>query len=156
MKIDIPDYKELDLKYLVLDYNGTIAVDGEISESIKERLRILSEQLEIYVLTADTHGTAKEKCEGLPLVIKTFPDQNALKGKEDIVQELGLDACVAIGNGRNDRLMLRDSRLSIAVIAEEGMCSALLRESDVFARSMEEALDLLIHPKRLVATLRGN
>ena len=33
MKIEIPGYKELDLNYLVLDYNGTIAMGGEIKES---------------------------------------------------------------------------------------------------------------------------
>lgn len=36
MKVKIPGYKELDLKYLVLDYNGTIAVDGGIPESVEE------------------------------------------------------------------------------------------------------------------------
>ena len=36
MKIEIPGYKELDLKYLVLDYNGTIARDGIIPESIRK------------------------------------------------------------------------------------------------------------------------
>ena len=38
MIIEIPGYKTLDLDYLVLDYNGTIAVDGLIPPAIKERL----------------------------------------------------------------------------------------------------------------------
>ena len=37
----------------------------------------------------------------------------------------------------------------------EGMCGRLLGEADVCTRSIEDALDLLIYPKRLVATLRG-
>lgn len=72
-----------------------------------------------------------------------------------VVEELGLDACVAIGNGRNDKLMLRASALAIAVIEQEGMCSRLLHEADVCTRSIEDALDLLLYPVRLVATLRG-
>ena len=56
MKIDIPDYKILDLKYLVLDYNGTIAVDGKIPQGVREQLKALSKELEVYVLTADTYG----------------------------------------------------------------------------------------------------
>ncbi len=36
MRIEIPGYKTMDLKYLVLDYNGTIAKDGIISESVKD------------------------------------------------------------------------------------------------------------------------
>lgn len=57
MRIEIPGYKTMDLKYLILDYNGTIAKDGIIPESVKERLKKLSGIYEIYVLTADTHGT---------------------------------------------------------------------------------------------------
>ena len=155
MKIEIPGYKELDLRYLVLDYNGTIAMGGEIKESVKERIRKLAEEMEIVVLTADTYGTAEEACRDLPVRIQTFPNENALPAKMAVVEELGLDACVAIGNGRNDKLMLRASALAVAVIEQEGMCGRLLNEADVCARSIEDALDLFLYPVRLVATLRG-
>ena len=72
MIIEIPGYKTLDLDYLVLDYNGTIAVDGLIPPAIKERLLLLGDSFKIYVLTADTHGTAAAMCDGLPLEIMTF------------------------------------------------------------------------------------
>ncbi len=155
MKIEIPGYKELDLRYLVLDYNGTIAMGGKIKESVKERIRKLAEEMEIVVLTADTYGTAEEACRDLPVRIQTFPNENALPAKMAVVEELGLDACVAIGNGRNDKLMLRASALAVAVIEQEGMCGRLLNEADVCARSIEDALDLFLYPVRLVATLRG-
>lgn len=155
MRIDIPDYKTLELRYLVLDYNGTIAVDGVIPDAVKERLVKLSKELEIYVLTADTHGTARQMCEGLPLKIHTFPTSGALKEKLAVVEELGADRCAAIGNGRNDKLMCRASALSIAVMEREGMCGGLPGEADVCVRSIEDALDLLIYKKRLIATLRG-
>lgn len=45
MRIEIPGYKTMDLKYLILDYNGTIAKDGIIPESVKERLKKLSEYM---------------------------------------------------------------------------------------------------------------
>ena len=88
MIIEIPGYKTLDLKYLVLDYNGTIAVDGTIPETVKERLKDLSKEFDIYVLTADTHGTAKQMCEGLPVKIMTFPSDAAMHEKLRIVKEL--------------------------------------------------------------------
>ena len=71
--IKIPGREELTLNYLVLDYNGTIAEDGNIIEGIRPRLAELSKDLAIYVITADTHGTAAKKCEGLPLQVLTFP-----------------------------------------------------------------------------------
>lgn len=155
LKIEIPNYKTLELEHLVLDYNGTIALDGEIRDSVRERLITLSKMLDIYVLTADTHGTAKKMCEGLPLKIQTFPTDGALDEKLAVVEGLGEDKCIAIGNGRNDKLMCRASALAIAVMEQEGMCGRLLGEADVCTRSIEDALDLLLRPKRLIATLRG-
>ena len=90
MRIEIPGYKTMDLKYLILDYNGTIAKDGIIPESVKERLKKLSGIYEIYVLTADTHGTARKICEGLPLKIQTFPGNAAAEEKRKIGGNMGI------------------------------------------------------------------
>ena len=155
MMIEIPGYKTLDLKYLVLDYNGTIAVDGTIPETVKERLKDLSKEFDIYVLTADTHGTAKQMCEGLPLKIMTFPSDAAMHEKLRIVKELGSEKCVAMGNGRNDILMCQAVELSVSILGVEGACSKLIGETDVSVTSIEDGLDLLRFPKRLIATLRG-
>jgi P-type E1-E2 ATPase len=155
IKIEIPNYKTLELEYLVLDYNGTIALDGQIRKTVRERLIKLADHLEIHVLSADTHGTAKQMCEGLPLNIQTFPTDGALDEKLAVVEKLGADQCAAVGNGRNDKLMCRASALAIAVLEEEGMCGRLLGEADVCTKSIEDALDLLLKPKRLIATLRG-
>lgn len=155
MRIEIPGYKVLELKYLVLDYNGTIAIDGAIPDQVKDRLRLLADELKIYVLTADTHGTARENCEELPLEIRTFSEGSAMDAKYRTVKELGIDSCVAVGNGRNDVLMLRESSLAIAVMDWEGMCGGLMSEADVCVHKIEDALDLLLYPKRLIATLRG-
>lgn len=155
MRIEVPDYKTLELDYLLLDYNGTIAIDGELKESVKERLIRLSEELKIFVLTADTHGNVKKTCEGLPLEIYTFPKDGALNEKAKIVEKLGAEKCISIGNGRNDKLMCRVSGFAVAVMEQEGMCGRLLGEADVCTRSIEDALDLFLVPKRLIATLRG-
>lgn len=155
MRIEIPGYKVLELKYLVLDYNGTIALDGSIPESVKERLYDLAEELDIYVLTADTHGTARKMCEGLPVQVMTFSSDSAMYEKQRILRELGKEQCVAIGNGRNDILMCQEAELSVSIIGTEGACSKLIVETDVCVTAIEDGLDLLLLPKRLIATLRG-
>ena len=155
MIIEIPGYKTLELKYLLLDYNGTIALDGAIPETVKERLKYLANEFEIYVLTADTHGTAKQMCEGLPVQIMTFPSDAAMYEKLRITKELGAEQCVAMGNGRNDILMCQEAELSIAIVGPEGACSKLISETDVCVTCITDALDLLRMPKRLIATLRG-
>ena len=126
MNIQIPGYKTLDLFFLVLDYNGTIAVDGQIPPEVREALVRLSKDFQIHVLTADTHGTARAMCQGLPLTIQTFPAGSAMDSKLAIVRSLGPERCVSIGNGRNDCLMCKESALSISVIGEEGAYSKLL------------------------------
>ena len=131
MRIEIPGYKTMELKYLILDYNGTIAKDGIIPESVKERLKKLSGIYEIYVLTADTHGTARKICEGLPLKIQTFPGNAAAEEKRKIIEQLG------------------------GIIEAEGAYGRLIANVDICTRSIEEALDVLAMPKRMVATLRG-
>jgi P-type E1-E2 ATPase len=155
MYIEIPGYLSLDLKYLLLDYNGTIAVDGVIPEQVKEKIREAAKLLDIYVLTADTHGTAAEMCAGLPLTIKTFPKDNAMDEKFAILTSLGTQNCVAVGNGRNDVPMCSAAALSIAVLGTEGAYGKLISQSDICVSSIEDGLDLLLNPKRLIATLRG-
>lgn len=155
MQIEIPGYLTLDLKYLILDYNGTIALDGSIPDSVKMRICELSKELEIYVLTADTHGTAAQMCEGLPLTIKTFPKDAAMHEKLNILNALGPENCAAFGNGRNDVLMCSQAALSVAILGNEGAYGKLISEADICVSSIEDGLDLLLKPKRLIATLRG-
>ncbi|MBE6980118.1 MAG: ATPase P [Ruminococcaceae bacterium] len=153
MNIQIPGRELLSLSHLVLDYNGTIAEDGNIIEGIRPRLAELSKDLSIYVITADTHGTAARKCEGLPLQVLTFPttEVGKIKAAEVCRMEGGV---VTIGNGFNDIQMSDAADLSICVIGREGCCGALLAHTDVVVTSIEDALDLLLKTGRLRATLR--
>ena len=155
MKIDIPAYKKMDLRYLILDYNGTIAVDGKIPYQIQEKIVELSQQFKIYIVTGDTHGNVKKECEKLPVEIYKCPAEEGAKAKAEFVKKLGRQHCICVGNGRIDILMFQQAELSIAVMAEEGAYGKLIQESDLCVRSMEEGLELLTKPKRLIAGLRG-
>ena len=151
--IKIPGREELSLNHLILDYNGTIAEDGEIIEGIRPRLAELAKELSIYVITADTHGTAAKKCEGLPLQVLTFPTTEVGKIKADEADKME-GGVITIGNGFNDIQMSDAADLSICVIGREGCCGALLAHTDVVVTSIEDALDLLLKTGRLRATLR--
>ena len=153
LKINIPGREEMTLSHLILDYNGTIAEDGLIIESIRPRLAQLSESLSIYVITADTHGTAAQRCAGLPLQVLTFPTTQVGEIKATEARKLS-GGVVTIGNGFNDIQMSDAADLSICVMGKEGCCGALLSHCDVVVTSIDDALDLLIKPDRLRATLR--
>ena len=153
LNIQIPGREMLSLSHLVLDYNGTIAEDGEIIEGIRPRLAELSKDLSIYVITADTHGTAAKKCEGLPLQVLTFPTTEVGKIKAEQVSQMS-GGVITIGNGFNDIQMSDAADLSICVIGKEGCCGALLAHTDIVVTSIEDALDLLLKTGRVRATLR--
>ena len=70
------------------------------------------------------------------------------------VQELGPTSVVAFGNGANDAGMLRLAALGIAVLGEEGVALTALQAADVLAHGPISAINLLLQPKRLIATLR--
>ena len=153
LTIRIPGREDLVLNHLILDYNGTIAEDGALIEGIAPRLEELSRELSIYVITADTHGTAAKRCQGLPVEVRTFPTVEVGKIKaEEAGKLVGGVAC--IGNGFNDIGMFDVCDLSICVMGREGCCGTLISHADVVVTSILDALDLLVKTDRLRATLR--
>jgi len=155
MNIEIPGYKTLYLVHLVLDYNGTIACDGKLIEGVKERLLSLARNFHIHVLTADSFGTAGQELRSVPCTVSIISGGNEELGKHEYVIQLGSEHVVCIGNGRNDRLMLEKAALGIAVIQAEGAATEAIRTADVVMTNILDALDLLIMPLRLIATLRS-
>jgi len=152
--IQIPGFRSIELHHLVMDYNGTLAIDGQLIEGVAERLEKLSTQIQIHVITANTFGRVKEQLRGFPveMVILEGPDQ--ARQKYDYVASLGANQTVAIGNGRNDRAMLKLSVLGMVTIQKEGAAIETIQAADVIVHDINDALDLLLNPLRLVASLR--
>lgn len=146
--------EELCIENVVFDFNGTIAIDGIIPESIKDKLIELSNKVNIYVATADTYGNAKKECDKYNLNVQLLKSGNTRVAKKEFVKKLGYENTASLGNGYNDEEMLKNTKLSIAVFSEEGIYAPLLSQSDVVVNSIENALDLFLKPKRLVAMLR--
>ncbi|BAH77112.1 HAD family hydrolase [Solidesulfovibrio magneticus] len=147
----------LEVRHLVLDYNGTMATDGTLVPGVAERVRELNlppHELSVHVITADTMGTAQRQLEGLPCDLSILGPAEQDKAKLDFIQGLGSAQTVAIGNGQNGHLMLAVAALGIAVIGEEGAAAQTILASRVVCRDILSALDLLLKPKRLIATLR--
>lgn len=155
MIFEIPGYKTLTLEHIVLDFNGTIAVDGIIRSSVRDLIQTLSQSYAIHILTSDTQGTAAREVTGLPVRLEIISGDRASEAKQAFVEGLGNHRCVCIGNGRNDRLMFQSCALSVAVLEEEGLYAGILINADLLVRSTEDALKLLMDPKRLIADLRG-
>ena len=154
LTLSIPGFQVLELEHLVCDYNGTLARDGRLIEGVKDRLDRLAASLSLHVVTADTFGLARAALAGMDLRLTVLPPSGQDLAKAEYVKSIGAMRAVAIGNGRNDRDMLAMAALSIAVVGPEGAAPDTLTAADVVAPDILGALDLLVNPQRLVATLR--
>jgi len=154
LELNIPGRDVIKLESLVVDYNGTIAVDGVPIPGCLERLRQLADSVAVHVLTADTFGGAASHLPEGEFTLTVLPPERQDEAKAAYIRSLGLRSSVAIGNGANDARMLKETVLGIAVLQEEGACVAAIQNADVAFGHINDALDALLHPKRMVATLR--
>lgn len=154
IKIEIPGRKLLQLENLVLDLNGTIATDGDIDIQLIDRLKELARSLKLYIITAGTHGKLNQLKSTLSIDIYKIDPVGEAKQKQIFIKDLGADKTVAIGNGANDKLMLEDAVIGITVIGTEGASIDTVLSGDVVVKDAKDALNLLLKPKRLIATLR--
>lgn len=154
LTLEVPGGRPLRLEHLVLDFNGTLACDGELIAGVSERLARLADRLSIHVVTADTFGTAARALAGLPCALVSLAAGGQAAAKLAFVRELGCERTACIGNGMNDRLMLEAAALGIAVVQREGAAPSALAAADVVCPGIVEALDLFVHPLRIAATLR--
>ena len=155
LKINIPGRGEVILENILFDYNGTLAVDGFLDEKTKEKLKNLSHKVNVYILTADTYGTVGKECKDLNIKVETFPKENAGAEKKRIVQKLGKEHSLAVGNGYNDIEMFKESNLSFAVVGAEGSCGKLIMHADAIFNNIFDIFEALENPDRIKATLRN-
>ncbi len=153
-EISIPGFGNLALKHIVMDYNGTIAKDGILIPGLDDLFTELSGEMRLHVLTADTFGGVKEQLADLPVTLTILSSSGQDVQKAEYVENLGKESCVSLGNGRNDRLMLKTSALGIALLQDEGASIETLLSADIICKSIDSALELLTHPDRIRATLR--
>jgi P-type E1-E2 ATPase len=156
LTLHIPSRPILNITDLVLDYNGTLAFEGRVKSGVFERLEQLAAiALRIHVITADTYGSVHEECNKPYIIIHVIAKEKQDEEKRRYIEHLGTQNCVAIGNGRNDALMLQSAAIGMALLQEEGLSFEALRHSDTLFKNINDALDALLHPSRLIATLRN-
>lgn len=155
MKIKIPGNETLNIQNIVFDYNGTVAIDGKLIAEVSKSINTLSSQFKFYVITADTYGTVQKELEGTNCEVIVIGKEKQDLCKLDFVKQLDSSTVLSVGNGRNDKLMLKESALGIAILQEEGLCTQTLLNSDIVVTSILDVFDFLKDTNRLVATLRN-
>jgi len=154
IELDIPGRGELQIEHLVMDVNGTLALDGILMEGVAKRVGALRDRLTVHLLTADTHGGQAVIDHLLNLKAIRIQRGNEAEQKAAYIRQLGAERVAAIGQGANDALMLKDAALSICVLSAEGLAVEALDASQLLMPDILSALDLFDRPLRLIASLR--
>jgi soluble P-type ATPase len=154
IELVIPGRGELQLKHLVTDVNGTLAIDGTLLEGIVRRLSSLRDRLTLHLITADTLGQQSAIDHLLNVSAVRIQRGNEASQKADYVHSLGADEVVAIGQGANDAGMLKAAALSICILSPEGTAIETMLAADLVTPDIHSALDLLDKPLRIIASLR--
>lgn len=152
--IKIPHFKNIEIENILFDYNGTLAKNGKVSQKRKALLQQVSKHYKVYVITADTFGSVQKELQALDVEVIVLSTSHHTREKKAFLKSIGKSKTIAIGNGHNDAKMLRSAVLSIALLGEEGCATETLLSSDIVCKSIIDAMELLLYPKRLIATLR--
>ena len=160
IQIDIPGFRKLDIRAVCSDYTGTLSLEGELISGVKSRLRKLTRLVDIYVLTSDTRGTAKIELQSIPLnPIIIEGQKHDVEKRNYLRKHLNPKHVTIFGNGRNDRLWLREvskaGGLAVAVDVGEGCAIDALKNADILVCGITNALDILLDSDRAKATLRS-
>lgn len=156
--LDLPGVGPKHITTLLTDFTGTLSHGGKLSENVRDALCRLAELLDVHVLTADTFGVARQQLAGVPVQIFFLDGKDHTAQKRDYGARFGFEHCAVLGNGNNDSLLLQAAKqaggIAIAVDNGEGCSTEALLQSSIFIVGARNAIDLLLEPKRCLATLR--
>ena len=154
IQIQIPGSHDLRIEHVLLDFNGTIAVDGCLIAGVKEKINQHSDRLAFHVITADTFGSVKKELENVRCTLHIIPEGNQAPAKLAYLLELSPHRTIGVGNGANDEQMLKEAVLGVAVLGSEGLATKTLAASDLLVPNILDLFSYFEKPNRLVASLR--
>jgi len=151
MDIKLPGRGMTNIKNLIFDFNGTLTENRKLSEAGREVLETLSQKYAVYVATSDTFGNAKEELKGLNVKIVTVKSGSE---KLELVMKLGYASTIAIGNGNNDKSMLKKAVIGICVIGPDGASFNAISSADIIVNDIKKVISLLSDGSLIFSVLR--
>jgi soluble P-type ATPase len=152
MKYNPVGVGEINLDTIILDLNGTLAIDGKLVDGVIPRINKLKESgFKLYLFTGDQRGTASQQASelGIELMFAKTTSEKA-----ECAKKCNFETTVAIGNARIDIGTFENSKIKIATLQKEGIHASIINHVDVIVPSINDALDLLLNPDSFNATMR--
>ncbi|OGP92663.1 MAG: hypothetical protein A2156_04735 [Deltaproteobacteria bacterium RBG_16_48_10] len=151
--IQRPGRNPLEIGFILIDFEGTLASDHRVHPKAKDKISLLSKRAKIYILTKAGKEVMEKTLGKLNAEVVYVTEGEASQRKLELSNRLGKNRLVAIGNGVDDASMIEEAGLGICVIGKEGSSGEALRKADVVVTNILDALDFLLKPLRQKATL---
>jgi len=148
-----PGQNPLEIEFILLNFEGTLATDRRVHPKAKDRLKLLAKRSKIYILTKGEKEAIGEILKKVKAEVIHFTEREVSQGKLDLLRQVGAERTVVIGNGVDDAPMIEEAALGICVIGKEGTSVEAIKKADVVVTDILDALDFLLKPLRQKATL---
>src|SRR4030067_1407815 len=139
--IQRPGQEPLEIEFILIDFEGTLASDRRIHPKAKDKINLLSKRTKIYILAKGEKGVVEEILRRVRAEIFYSPEGDASQKKLDLLRQLGATRTVAIGNGVDDAPMIEEAGLGICVISQEGTSAEAMMKADGVVSNILDALD---------------
>jgi soluble P-type ATPase len=151
--IDRPGQEPLEIDFILIDFEGTLASDRRVHPKAKDKINLLSKRTKIYILTKEEKETSEETLRKVKAEIFYLTEGEASQRKVNLLRQLGETRAAVIGNGVDDAPMIEEAGLGICVIGKEGASAEAMEKADVVVLNILDALDFLLKPLRQKSTL---
>jgi len=151
--IQRPGQEPLEIEFILIDFEGTLASDRRVHPKAKDKLNLLSKRTKIYVLTKGEKEVMEETLRRVKAEIVYVTEGEASRRKLDLLHQLGATRTVAVGNGMDDASMIEEAALGICIMSQEGTSVEAMKRADLVVSNILDAFDFLLKPLRQKATL---
>jgi len=151
--IQRPGQEPLEIEFILIDFEGTLASDRRVHPKAKDKINLLSKRTKIYILTKGEKEVVTEVLKKVKAEIVYLTEGGASQKKLDLLRQLGPTKTVAIGNGVDDAPMIEEAGLGICIVGKEGSSVEAMVKAEVVFGNILDALDFLLKPLRQKATL---
>jgi soluble P-type ATPase len=153
ISIERPGQGNLEIEFILIDFEGTLASDRRVHPKAKDKINLLSKRTKIYIPTVEEKERVEEVLKKVKAEIVYLREGESSQKKLDLLRQLGPARTVAIGNGVDDVPVIEEAGLGVCVLGKEGTSSEATKKADVVFMNILDALDFLLKPLRQKATL---
>lgn len=153
ISIERPGQGNLEIEFILIDFEGTLATDRRVHPKAKDKINLLSKRVKICILAKGEKESVEETLRKVKAGVFCFNEGEASFRKLELLRQLGASRSVAVGNGVDDVPMIEEASLGICVMSKEGTSSEAMKKADLVMLSILDALDFLLKPLRQKATL---